>query len=147
MRLKLLAVLVVGLLLAADDVKNDSKGDMEKMQGQWTMVSGERDGQAIPDEFVQSLKRTIKGDRFSVKREDETLTAGTFKLDASKTPKTIDLKVDEGQAAGQSMHGIYEFQGDTMKICYAGPGKPRPTEFSAKEGSGQTCATWKRAKK
>ncbi len=45
------------------------------------------------------------------------------------------------------MQGIYELHGDNFKICYAGPGKPRPTEFSAKAGSELTCATWKRAKK
>jgi uncharacterized protein (TIGR03067 family) len=144
---KMLAVLIVGLLVAADDVKSDSKQDMEKMQGEWTMVSGSRDGQPIPDEFVQSLRRTISGDKFSVKREGESLSAGTFKLDASKTPKTIDLTLTEGQASGQTIQGIYELQGDTLKICYSAPGQPRPKEFSAAEGSMQTFATWKRAKK
>jgi uncharacterized protein (TIGR03067 family) len=147
MRVRTLAVLVVGLLIAADDAKSDNKKDMEKMQGEWTMASGERNGQAIPDEFVQSLKRTIKGNQYTVKREDEVINGGTYTIDATKSPKTIDLKVTEGQAAGQEMHGIYELDGDTIKICYANPGKPRPTEFNAKEGTEQTLATWKRAKK
>jgi len=147
MQVRTLAVLVVGLLIAADDAKSDNKKDMEKMQGEWTMASGERNGQAIPDEFVQSLKRTIKGNQYTVKREDEVINGGTYTIDATKSPKAIDLKVTEGQAAGQEMHGIYELDGDTIKICYANPGKPRPTEFTAKEGSEQTLATWKRAKK
>jgi uncharacterized protein (TIGR03067 family) len=149
MRVKALAVLLVGFLIAADDTKGDNKKDMDKMQGEWTMVSGERDGQAIPEEFAQALKRTIKGDHYSVKREDNPLISGTYTIDASKNPKTIDLKVTEGEGdlAGQTMHGIYELHDDTFKICYAGPGKDRPTEFSAKAGSGNTCATWKRSKK
>jgi uncharacterized protein (TIGR03067 family) len=147
MRVKTLAVFVVGLLIAADDAKSDNKKDMEKMQGEWTMASGERNGQAIPDEFLQSLKRTIKGDQYTVKQGDDVINGGSYTIDATKSPKTIDLKVTEGQAAGQTMHGIYELQGDTMKICYASPGKPRPTEFTAKEGSEQILATWKHAKK
>ena len=147
MRVKTLAILMVGLLIAADDAKSENKKDIEKMQGEWTMASGERNGEAIPDEIVQSLKRTIKGNEYTVKREDEVLNGGTFTVDATKSPKTIDLKITEGQAAGQSLHGIYELDGDMMKICYANPGKPRPTEFSAKAGSDQTIATWKRAKR
>jgi hypothetical protein len=43
--------------------------------------------------------------------------------------------------------GIYELEGNTWKVCYAMPGKERPKDFSAKEGSGQTLAVWEREKK
>jgi uncharacterized protein (TIGR03067 family) len=147
MRVKMLALVVVGLLVAADEPKGDSKRDLEEMQGEWSMVSGERDGQAIPDEIAHSLKRIVKGDHFTAKRNDETFGAGTFKIDATKSPKTMDLTLSEGRQAGHAIPAIYELHGDTMRICYGSPDKPRPTEFNAKAGSGQTCSTYKRAKK
>jgi hypothetical protein len=39
--------------------------------------------------------------------------------------------------------GIYELNGDTLKSCVASPGKERPTEFSAKAGSGHTLRVFK----
>jgi hypothetical protein len=43
--------------------------------------------------------------------------------------------------------GIYELDGDTVKFCFGGPGKERPTEFTTKEGSMRTLSVWKRDKK
>ena len=43
--------------------------------------------------------------------------------------------------------GIYEFDGEKMKLCFAGPGKERPTAFTSEAGSGQTLTVWVREKK
>jgi len=43
--------------------------------------------------------------------------------------------------------GIYEVKKDSRKVCLAEQGKERPTEFSAKPGSGHTLAVFKRVKK
>ena len=42
--------------------------------------------------------------------------------------------------------GIYELDGDTYKFCLAPAGKPRPTEFTSKEGSGHSLGVSKREK-
>jgi uncharacterized protein (TIGR03067 family) len=142
MRTKLAVIAVLALCLGAK--VDDAKKDKDKVQGEWTMASGERDGNEIPEEFVKSLKRVMKGDTFEVTREGETLAKGTFTLNESKTPKTIDLKLE---GTDEPVHGIYEMADDTLKICYASPGAERPKEFSAKSGSGCTLAVWKRVKK
>jgi uncharacterized protein (TIGR03067 family) len=61
-------------------------------------------------------------------------------LDPAATPKTID----SSPAADPSkpILGIYEFDGETLKICNAQPGKPRPADFEAKAGSGYTLTVW-----
>src|SRR6516162_8695903 len=92
MRTKLAVIAVLALCLGAK--VDDAKKDKDKVQGEWTMASGERDGNEIPEEFVKSLKRVMKGDTFEVTREGETLAKGTFTLNESKTPKTIDLKLE-----------------------------------------------------
>jgi uncharacterized protein (TIGR03067 family) len=144
MRMRLITITAVALCLAAASPNDAAKKDQEKLQGDWVLVSGERDGEQFPDEAVKSLKRHISGGAFTVTRDGETVTKGTFSLDPSKKPKAIDLKLE---GADQAMHGIYEFDGDTCKLCYAMAGGERPKQFATKAGSGVTLAVWKKAKK
>jgi uncharacterized protein (TIGR03067 family) len=141
---KLVVILAVSLLLGADDKQADAKKDQEKLQGDWTLQSGERDGEPFPEDLVKALKRTITGDKFAVTRDGETLAKGTLTLDAGQKPKTIDIKLE---GADKPIQGIYELEGDTFKLCYAAPGEARPKEFATKTGSGLTLAVWKKAKK
>jgi len=142
---KLLLVVAVGLLIAADKPKDDTaKKDLEALQGDWTLVSGERNGEKFPEELLKSLKRTIKGDKATITRDGETIATGTMTLDTSKKLKTIDVKLE---GMDQTIKGIYELEGETFKMCYAMPGGDRPKEFASKEGSGITLAVWKKAKK
>src|SRR5262245_3126070 len=41
----------------------------------------------------------------------------------------------EGPSKGTVMLGIYEFDGDTLKVCFDAEGKKRPTEFKSAPGS------------
>ncbi len=144
MRIKLIVLATVALCLAADAPKDAAKTDQKELQGAWLLASGERNGEKIPEDVVKSLKRTIDGDKYTVTRNDETVAKGTFTLDPSKKPKAIDIKLE---GMDKPVHGIYELDGDTFKMCYAAPGADRPKEFAAKAGSGHTFAVWKRAKK
>jgi uncharacterized protein (TIGR03067 family) len=62
----------------------------------------------------------------------------TYKADATGYPKTIDLTPDRGPARGKVLKGIYDLDGNTLKVCYVAPdaGEPekaeRPKEFGAK---------------
>lgn len=138
-------VLAAGLLLAADS-KDDIKKELDPLQGTWVAVSLERDGKALPEDQLKILTRTVKGDQYVITRSGETVGKGSFKVDPTKKPKTIDITRDE--AKDGVILGIYELDGDKYKICYSAPGsKERPKEFAAKEGSGNTLAVWKRDKK
>jgi uncharacterized protein (TIGR03067 family) len=140
--------LAVGFLLAADQPKSDAnKKDLDRLQGDWAAVAMVHDGQKLPDDDAQSLFRTIKGDQYTVFLFKKALSKGTFKLDATVKPKTIDFLPAGTAAKPQPILGIYEFDGDTWKVCYAFPDKERPKEFTAKEGSGHTLAVWVREKK
>jgi uncharacterized protein (TIGR03067 family) len=67
-----------------------------------------------------------------------------FTIDPTKKPRAIDYAMTEGPTKGKTHLGIYELDGDTVKFCFAAPGKDRPTEFTAKEGSQRTLSVWKR---
>jgi uncharacterized protein (TIGR03067 family) len=147
MKPKLLIVLAVGLLLGADTGKDDAKKDQDKLQGEWVLASATRDGMEAPEEFIKSLKRSVKGDEYTVTRDGETILKGKFKLDPTKKPKTIDVTAKDQNGNEMSIAGIYEIEGDSFKLCYSGPGMERPKTFASEAGSGISLAVWKRAKK
>src|SRR5205085_1544002 len=80
-----------------------------------------------PKEFKSTATMPTK---LVVLKRAETKDA-TYKHDAGKKPKTIDLTPKEG---GRMMEGIYELSGDTLKFCFGDPGK-RPTDFKSDAGS------------
>ena len=123
---RLLAGALAVCVLAAGETSDPSKEDLARMQGDWAAESMVRDGQRLPDEDVQAYFRTMK-------------------LDATKTPKAIDFTPDGGKAP--PIAGIYALDGDTLTICLAPPGKPRPTKLAAEADSGNTLWVWKREKK
>ncbi len=77
-------------------------------------------------------------------RPGVTIT-GTFKIDPTAKPKTMDSTATNGDNAGKTMLGIYELDGDTLKICWAPPGKDRGRPISrAAEGSWACCCPRRR---
>ena len=70
---------------------------------------------------------------------------GTYKLGSSGKGKTIDLifPPDSNGAKGQTMSGIYEFDGETLKITYATNGARRPTDFKSAGGSQHVAIIFK----
>jgi uncharacterized protein (TIGR03067 family) len=148
MNRKLWLVSAVVVLVAADGTLNDaSRKDLDKMQGAWAAVSYVKDGFTLPDDDAQALFRSVHGQEYAISRYDKVIGKGTFALDGSKTPKTIDAMPATAQGKGKPILGIYEFEGERFKTCFAAPGKDRPKEFSSPEGSGNTLVTWEREKK
>ncbi len=99
------------------------------MQGSWLITSLYARGREQEESGVARL--VIKGDTAGfIKRPGKKPDEFKVKLDSSKTPKTIDL-VDRGKVSV----GIYEFDGDTLKICYRERGEARPQYFDPKKES------------
>jgi uncharacterized protein (TIGR03067 family) len=145
MNRRMLLGMLAGALMAADPPAEDAaKKDLQQMQGDWAAVSYIRDGQALPDDDAQALFRTVKGNEYTVYQFRKAIGQGTFTLDATKKPRTIDAQ-PKGQ--DKPILGIYEIDGKTWKLCFAAPGKDRPMDFRAKEGSGHTLTVWEREKK
>jgi uncharacterized protein (TIGR03067 family) len=143
----LVALLGAVLLPAvADDKADAAKKELDKLQGTWTFVSMESDGQAVPQGDPPPTI-TFNGNKFSVKAGEVVLQAGTQTLDPTQKPKAVDSTVTEGEGKGTTMLGIYEIDGDNLKACFDTQGKKRPTEFKTAAGSGHMLVVLKRAKK
>jgi uncharacterized protein (TIGR03067 family) len=142
---------VAALLLAAAVARPQdeaSKSDLKKMEGTWKVTLHEMEGKKTTDEenAKADVKLVIKASKYALSIGGKEIAAGTIKLDASKKPSTIDALTTSGPQEGKTMQGIYEVKGDEMRVCFAQPGKERPTAFSTKEGSGHLLLGYKRIK-
>ncbi len=149
MRLHILLVLFAGLLLAADAPKADAtKKDMELFQGAWSLVAIEQNGEKVPDDKLTNVRLLIEGNKRILKERDRLVTRSTFRLDASKNPRWIDVTVQAGgELTGKTLHGIYEIDGDTQKICFSLQADERPRDFTARQDSGRLLQVFKRLHK
>ena len=128
---------------AADTgIRDIGKRDVDFLRGKWTLVKIEFHQNDVvdripPNQFTgemsigenkYSLDVTIRGRRHS-------RTLG-YILHPERTPKAFEAIDDEQMV----YKGIYEIDGNTLRRCYAIPGKPRPTKFRAQ---GQAYQVWK----
>ncbi len=130
MRWCLFTLLTAGFFLGAAGAEDDAKGDAEKVQGTWKVVSAEDSGRKAPDEVTKNLKLVVTKDKITYTFGDKT-TNWSYKLDATKKLKWIDLT--EGD---RTTLGIYELDGDNLKICFPeGRKGERSTAFESKPDS------------
>jgi uncharacterized protein (TIGR03067 family) len=149
-----LAVLLCAIGFAASgasgalaDDKTDIEKELRKFQGTWTFESSEAGGKELPAGELREFVLTFEGDKHTVKKGNEVIQAGTQKLDPSQLPKAIDVTLTEGVNKGAVLLGIYEINGDTLKVCFDAEGKRRPTQFKSAPGSQTFVNVHKRLKK
>jgi len=143
----IVAVALMSLTACFGAETEAAKKDREQLQGEWSMVNGGGGGQIVKGAAMGSSKRVCKGDETTVIVGSQLLMKAKFTLDPSTKPKSIDYQVTGGPNAGKSQLGIYELEGDTVKFCFAAPGKARPADFTTSPGDGRTSSVWKREKK
>lgn len=120
--------------LAADD---QTKKVLETLQGKWSVQSIELNGNTIANEDIKLWELKISNNSYTVKIGEKT-EEGTFKIDVSKKPMTVDAFPTSGESSGQKRLGIFEFDGEKAKACFATANREvRPTKFAADEGSEQ----------
>jgi uncharacterized protein (TIGR03067 family) len=126
------------------------KQELKALAGTWRPIFSETDGNKAPEERLKesSMTRDETGKVVGHSGDMIVLEGKVKKIDASKKPKTIDTEVIEGDQKGTTIQGIYENDGDTLRVCVVLPGKgERPMEFSGKAGSGCNLTVYKREKK
>ena len=129
------------------DDKTDAEKELKKFQGDWTFESSEAGGQKLPADQLKDFVLTFDGAKHTVKSGTTIIQTGTQTIDPSKSPKTIDVTLTEGPSKGTVILGIYEIEGDTLKVCFDMGGKKRPTEFKSMAGSETFLNVHKRVKK
>ena len=107
-------------------------GDLDRLQGNWNIVSLEMDGQKMSGGGARIV---VQGNRFTSIAMGATYE-GTVEVEESTSPKRFDLHFDEGPEKGNTSLGIYELDGDSWKICLTTRGSERPKKFAAPPGTG-----------
>jgi uncharacterized protein (TIGR03067 family) len=142
--MKVLAITLC-LLAAGIFAEEKASGDAA-LNGTWLMVSAEGSEQKMPDEQLakMNVKLTMKDDTYSTTGTGQAGTVGKLKIDATKTPKEIDVMAETGPQKGLNIQTIYKLEGDTLTVCYDFAGKSRPTEFATKKGTALFLAVYKK---
>jgi uncharacterized protein (TIGR03067 family) len=123
---------------AVDPAKE--KAEQARFKGDWAVASAAKGGMPLPEEILKGIKIRFEGGKVTMEVLGET-KQGSFKVDPTKKPATIDLTIDDKTALG-----IYQLDKDTLKMCAAEPGEPRPKDFKG-ESDKHMVVTLKRAKK
>lgn len=150
MRLGMAMVLALVFLVVvtADAQEAAVKDEIKKLQGTWVRIYLDVEGKKYDDgkkEPGEAIKLTIDGDQYD---------GETFTLDPAKNPKHINVSTVDDQGKAFTLPGIYELQGDVLKLCFPFPfeGKfdkigIRPTKFASKRGEDAVLEVYKREKK
>ena len=128
----LLILSAVGFL-AADDPKKD---EADSLMGKWSAVSISAGGKPAQEDLVKGFKITIDDKTYINLMGTEVVEEGGYKIDASKSPKTIDFDIKKGLDVGKRQLGIYKIDGGKLMIVAAIPGsQERPKSFKVEPES------------
>jgi uncharacterized protein (TIGR03067 family) len=116
----------------------------EKLAGAWRVTAVHVNGMILPSKQVPDLQLTFKNGRFTARLGKDKPQEGTYKLDPSKKPRTIDLERTSGPDKGKKQVGIYELTGNTLRICACEADNDRPTDFDTNDKPGYTVLILKR---
>ena len=122
------SALIVYEVGGAQEAKSEAAKDLKKLQGEWIFKGVER-----------TTTYTVKGNEYTFDFMGKPSKV-TFKIDAAKEPKHIDLTGPRGTVR----MGIYKLEGDTLIICTGN--SARPTDFKAIQGE-SGMMVWKRTTK
>jgi|YNPBryunderm2012_1023409.scaffolds.fasta_scaffold28781_2 uncharacterized protein (TIGR03067 family) len=122
--------------------------------GYWKPESVIADGVeqlSTPEAKASIILRIRNGEYaiFAIKdaKNDTGLRLCTAQLTLQQEPRTFELLITDGFRKGQRLHGIYDFAGERLRICYGPAELPRPTTFDAPKDSGRFCETWRKEAK
>ncbi|CAN5361370.1 hypothetical protein BH10PLA2_BH10PLA2_37080 [soil metagenome] len=141
MKLLTACLLAGSFFLIADD-SDLTKKDLQKMQGEWAAVEVVREGNPLERDAAQAYFRTVKDETYIMARFRKVVGKGTFNIDATKSPRHIDATPAPPNT--KTLKGIYEWDGDKLKIIFGPPDGERPTDFKTEPGSPNSYTLWER---
>jgi uncharacterized protein (TIGR03067 family) len=132
-RLLQCAALLAAAAVVTSAVADDKAGKGTKLDGGYTIVSGEENGKALPADHIKGSVVMFAGNRITgTDKDKKEFFAATYTLDATKTPHVIRMKSTSPKEAEAT--GLVKKDGDTVTLIYSLPGTPAPTEFKTKQG-------------
>jgi uncharacterized protein (TIGR03067 family) len=140
----LLLVVPLVWVVASAFGEDAGKKELQLFQGSWEPVFIRNpDGKEAGDEELKAIRLVVKGNEFTLTAKDMSIS-GTFAIDPSQTPKTIDFVLADRKSADEKFRGVYAIQGERRLSCFAFPKQERPRVIRPSE-SGYLMFEWKPA--
>jgi uncharacterized protein (TIGR03067 family) len=118
--------------------------DLDGLQGKWVLTSMETEGDVVPAEDIKDWTAVYEGNRLTLRAGDRIRRRGIVTLAPDRTPKAMNTWDQDGPYDDQTVPGIYELKGDTLRLAFARPGQERPKEFTSKSGTAFLVCVYKR---
>jgi uncharacterized protein (TIGR03067 family) len=115
--------------IAAQSGPQDEAGMIAALQGTWTI--SHVNGQALST-LGQNSTITFTRDAYTVTTNGQVKERGLIKIDGTKKPMQIEMRITEGIAAGKSQMGLIQVVNGTLTLKTNTIGAPKlPTDFKA----------------
>lgn len=114
----------------------------ESLDGTWQLVAGTDDGKVLPAEVVRTGRLVIHGNEHTL-HLGAVQRKGMFTLTPTAKPKLVDAADVDGPFKGKPRLGIYELNGNELKISLSAPGEARALNFT----DAHAVRVWKRVQK
>ena len=135
-------------LLEAPPAAGVDEPGLKKLQGKWQLTGQEHGGKKAAAKEVAGITLEVSKAGFTTREGvDVKEDASVVHLDAKARPAALDLKITAGPDLDKVVKGVWKLEGETLTVCIAEPGKDRPKEFKASEGTGHTLLVFKKLKK
>jgi uncharacterized protein (TIGR03067 family) len=128
------------------DPEAATAAEMKKLQGSWRVESQETDGKTTAAADLKGLTFCFSKDGYFLRTANKLEQIAVLKIDMTKTPRKLSATVIRGEHKGDILQGIYELDGDSLKICMDLEGQTRPKEFKTEPKSGFTLMVCKRVR-
>jgi len=135
-------LILVAVAVAATALGGNDDDDARKIQGTWGIASAEIGGSFFPPQVARII--TLKMDQGKYVVKAENLDKGTYTINPTTKPKSLDIFGTEGPNAGKHFPCIYELHGNELRVCYQLGDGPRPMEFKCPAGSKIFLVTYRR---
>jgi uncharacterized protein (TIGR03067 family) len=120
-----------GVVVMAQD---SGKPARNPLLGEYIMVSGEDNGETVPEERIKNNIVRITDDTITaVDEKDQEIYVAKYTLDTTASPYKISMTIAGGPRGhkGDKAEGIVELKGKSLHLAYSYDGGDVPKDFKS----------------